>query len=138
MRHRDQFIDGAFNGMTRAAGDTFIHQCRNGDLPALIQFADQIFSRHPHVVVEDFVEIGIAGDLYERTNGNTGRLHIDQQIRDAAMLRCIGISAHQQHLHVGALRETRPHFLTIDNKIITIDDRARLQSRQVRACPGSE
>ena len=135
-REIEQLVDRAFHRMPRAAGDPLVHQRRNRHLPSRVHLADQVFLRHAHVVVKDFVESGVAGDLNERTHRDPGAVHVDQQVRNALVLGRRGIGAHQQHLPVRAMRQTGPHFLPVDHEGVAVDHRARLQACQVGARAG--
>jgi hypothetical protein len=87
---------GNLRGMVAPSGAAALeHQCRDRDLPALVQWPDQIFLWHRHILEKDFVEVAVAVQEDEWADRNAGRLHVDQQIADAVMFGCFGISAHQ-------------------------------------------
>ncbi len=106
------------------------------DDPSFVELGDQVSTRHANVVEENFVEAAIAGHLHERTNGDSRRMHVDQNVRNPAMLGRFGICPHQTEHHVRVLRAGGPHFLPVDDKLVADDFRARLQRGQVGACAG--
>ena len=67
-----------------------------------------------------------------------GAVHIDHQVADSLMLGRVGIGAHQQEDPVGILRDRRPHFLPVDDEVVAVLDRARLQRARSEPEPGSE
>ena len=98
-----------------------------GDDPSFVELGDQVFARHADVVEEDFVEAAIAGHLDQRTHGDSGRAHIDEDVGNAAMLGGLGVGAHQAEHHVGVLRARGPDFLAVDDELVADDFRARFQ-----------
>ena len=86
-----------------------------------------------HVLEEDLVEAGVAGHLHERAHGDAGRLHVDQDVRDAAVLRRLGIGAHQAEHPVGVLRARGPDLLAVDDELVADELGAGAQRRQVGA-----
>src|SRR5215471_11677257 len=102
--------------MPRAARQALIHQRRDRDFPSTVYFSDQIFLRHTYVVVEYFVESRVARYLDQRPNGDAGRLHVDEQIRDTPVFGRLGVGAHQQHLPVRAMGEAGPYLLAVDDE----------------------
>ena len=86
---------GDLCGMVAPAGPAALeHQSRDRDLPALVQWADEMLLGHCHVFEEYLVEMTLAIEQYQRPHRNPRRLHIDEQVADAVMLR-IGVGAHQ-------------------------------------------
>src|SRR5579872_1177759 len=132
----NQLVDGPFDRMARAARGSLPHQGRDRHLPSLVDLADQVFLGPADVVIEDFVETGLAGYLPERAHRDAGAFHIDQQIGDALMLGSGGVGAHQQHLHAGALREAGPQLLPVHHEGVAFEHGAGLQARKVGARAG--
>ena len=64
------------------------------DPPAVVQLADQVLARHLDVGEEHLGEVGRAGEVAERPDLDAGRVHVDDQQRDALVLRRVGIGAH--------------------------------------------
>src|ERR1700687_1344327 len=76
----EQFADRTFHRMPGAARHTLVQQGWDRNLPCGVQLADQIFLGHAHVLVEDLVESRVAGYLDQRTDGDSGAMHIDEQV----------------------------------------------------------
>ena len=68
------------------------------------ELADEVVVGHEHVVEEHLVELGLAGDLDERPDLDARRVHVDDEVRDAAVLRRVGIGAGQADPPPGELR----------------------------------
>jgi hypothetical protein len=58
-----------------------------------VERADQLVVGHEDFVKEHFVELGVAGELHQRPDLDAGRLHVDHEIRDALVLRHVGVGA---------------------------------------------
>ena len=65
-----------------------------------------------------------------------GVLHVEQEVRDALVLGRVGIGAGQQHHPVGHVGERRPHLLAVDDVVVAVLHRPRLQRGQVGAGVG--
>ena len=119
-----------------AEGEALVHQRGEPDRPAVVDAAQHLRLVHAHVVEEDLVELGVAGDLLERLHRDAGRVHVEQEVGDALVLGRVGIGAGQQHHPVGDVGERRPHLLAVDHVVLAVLHRARLQRRQVGAGVG--
>jgi hypothetical protein len=87
---------GDLRGMVAPAGPAALeHQCRDRDLPALVQWPDQILLGHCYVFEKDLVEMTVAIQQNQRPHRDPRRLHVDEQVADAVMLWRVGIGAHQ-------------------------------------------
>ena len=107
--------------------------------PAAIFFADAVLDRYAHVLEPHFVHFMCAVERDDRSHGDAGGLHVDQQERDALLLLgCVRIRAHEAEDPVGVLAECVPGLLSVDDVVLAfrIDFafRARLQRSEVRAC----
>ena len=56
--------------------------------------------------VEDLVELALAGDHLDRAHLDAGLAHVDEDERDALVLRRLGIGAHQREDVVGEVPGT--------------------------------
>ncbi len=55
------------------------------DGPAAADLAEDVLAGNFDVAEEDLVELGLAGDLHERPDLDTRRVHVDDQICQARM-----------------------------------------------------
>ena len=82
---------GDLGGVVAPAGAAALkHQGGDRDLPALIQFADEVFLWHRDVFEKHLVEMAVAVQQHQRPHGDPRRLHIDQQIADPLCLGALG------------------------------------------------
>ena len=72
---------------------------------------DTVLDRHPHLVEEDLVEVRVAGDLTQRADVDAGRVHVDDERRDAVVLRRGGVAAEQAETEVAVVRTAGPDLL---------------------------
>ena len=89
-----------------------------------------------HAREEHLVEVGDAGDLAQRPHVDAGRLHVDDEVRDAAVLRLLGIGARDQDPPVGVLRVRVPHLLPVDDPLVAVAHRTRAERGEVGAGTG--
>ena len=61
--------------------------------PALADVAEAQRVGHAHVGEEALVELGLAGHLVERAHLDAGRVHVDEEGRDALVLGHVGVGA---------------------------------------------
>ena len=99
--------------------------------PALVLFTDEVFHRHLHVIEEHFIHFVIFVQHDDRTHRDAGRMHVDQQEGNALLLARRRIGAHQAEDHVGVLRQRGPGLLTVDNVMIALALRTRLQRCEI-------
>ena len=122
--------------LERERGAALVRERRVGDRPSVVQRADELIVGHEHLVEEHLVELGVAGDLHERPHLDAGRLHVDDEIRDALVLRRVGVGARQADAPARELRVRRPHLLAREQPAVVDAHRARLQRREVGAGVG--
>ena len=99
------------------------HQRRRRDLPALVERPDEVLLRHDDILEEHLVEMPVAVQQYQRPHRDPRRLHVDQQIGDAVMLRRVRVGAHQQKAPIGEMRARGPHLLAVDQEMVALVDR---------------
>ena len=71
-----------------------------------------------------------------RLNGNAFLVHVEQHETDAIMFGSVWVGSNQSKHPIGVLSAGCPGFLSVDDKMVTLQDRFGLQSRQVRSCAG--
>src|SRR3989304_2485130 len=86
---------------------------------------------HAHVVEEDLVELGVAGDLPARLDAfagldrDAGQRQVEEEVGDALVPGRGRVGAGQKHHPVGELRERGPHLLTVEHPVLAVLHRAR-------------
>jgi hypothetical protein len=103
------------------------------DLPSLIQLSDEVLPRYSHVLEEHLVEAFVARHLHQRPDGDPGRLHVDQNVGDAVVLRRAWVGTGEAKHPIGELRVRSPNLLAVDNEKVADQLRARLERRQIGA-----
>ena len=88
-----------------------------GDVPALVDLADDLLLGHLHVVEEGLAEGRIAADQQDRLGRHARRLHVEQQEADPALLG-LGRGAHQAEDPVGLVGIAGPHLLPVDQPVV--------------------
>ena len=118
----------ALAGITAAERDALVHECRDGNVPA-IAFAPQHHRRRDaHVGHEDLVELGLARYLEQRSHLDTGCMHVEHEIRHALVLGNVGIRARHQHAPPRPMRQCGPHLLAVDDPLVAVANGARVAS----------
>ncbi len=121
-------IDDLQSCAERAA---FVHERADGGGPAFIHFADHVLHGHANVVKENFIELGLARHLFQRTHLHAGRLHVHQHHGDSLVLGHIGIGAHDEFAPIGGPAIAVPDFLSVDHIVIAIEPTFTTQVRKV-------
>src|SRR5712691_2418239 len=109
---------------------------RHGDRPTVAGLAQDLRLRHLHVLEEDLVELGVAGDLDQRPDLDAGALHVDDQVGEAVARVDFLALAGDEHAPLRYVRECRPDLLPVDQVVVAFVLGARLQARQVAARVG--
>ena len=122
---------GAHPQLRPRHGHAFIGQGGAGQLPAPVDLPHHAVIRDEHVVEEDLVEHRVAGDLPQRTRVDAGRRHVDQEVRDPAVLG-VPIGASQADPPVSLAGLGRPHLLTGQRPSAVDPDGTGGQGRKVR------
>ena len=139
LLERGEFLEAADARLGHAdAGDAgaLVAEQELGVVPALVLLADQVLDRHLHVVEEHLVDLVAAVDGQDRAHGDAGRLHVDQQERDAFLLLRRRIGAHQAEDPVGVLRQRGPGLLAVDDVVVAVALGRGLQRGEVGAGAG--
>ena len=74
--------------------------------------------------------------LDERTNLDSGLVHVDRKPGDAGVLRRIGVGAGDEHAHVGRLAERGPDLLPVDHPFVAVSDGLGGQAGKIGAGAG--
>ena len=93
---------------------SLVRERRVRDVPTGVLRADELVGRHEHVGEEHFVELGLVGDLTQRSHLDAGSVHVDDERGDPFALRRVGIGAREAPAPVGELRVARPDLLAVE------------------------
>ena len=90
------------------------------------------------LVEEHFVEVHVIrpAELGQRPHGDARRLHVDDHDADAAVLRCIGVGAHEAEAVIGVVRSRGPDLLAAHHEAVAVHLGARGQAGEVAARAG--
>jgi hypothetical protein len=109
------------------------------DLPALAALPDDVGPGHARVAEEHLVE-GVladrAGHRLERLDLDAGRIHRNQQVGDAGVLRRVGLGPHQQEAHLRLVRGAGPDLLPVHQEVVAVLARRCGEAREVAARAG--
>ncbi len=92
--------------------------------------------RDAHVVEEDLVEVVGPAGLAQRAHVDAGRTHVDDEVRDAPVLRGVEVGAGEQDGPVGRPGAGVPHLLAVDHPLVAVAHGAGAQRREVGAGAG--
>ena len=134
-RRRHQLLEAPLQvgGTVPERGAALVGQQVHGDRPAAVDLAQQAVERHEHVVVEDLAELGAAVHRLDRPHRDAGRVHVDEQRRDATVGRLERAGAREQHAARGVLGQARPHLLAVDPPALVRAGRPAGERGQVAA-----
>src|SRR5437870_816218 len=112
--------------------------CQRGDrdAPPLIESPHQVFRRYADVVEEHLIELRLARDLSERSDGDARRLHVHEEEADGLVLGSFCTGPHEEEAPVGDVGHARPDLLAVDDEVAVVGHRAGLEVREVRARVG--
>ena len=119
--------------LERERGAPLVRERRVRDRPAVVQPADEVVVGHEHLVEEHLVELGLAGDLHERPHLDARRLHVDDEVRDAPVLRHVGVGAGEADPPPRELRVRRPHLLPREQPAVVDAHGLRLRATRGRS-----
>src|SRR5438034_2798160 len=81
------------------------------------------------------VEVGVPGHLAERPHLDAGRLHVDQEVADAVVLRLVRLAADQGEHPVGLARARGPDLLAVHDPRVALEHGAGAERGQVAPRP---
>ena len=127
-----QAVQGPSRGDRSADVRTFEIEQRHADVPAAVDFADDVAGGHAHVFEVDLVEVVAPAHVDERADGDPWLLDVlDEDERDAAVLGRLGVRAHQGEDGIGGVRAAGPDLLAVDHEVIAVAHGPRLQRSEV-------
>ena len=100
--------------------------------PALIRLPDEVLRWNFHVVKEHLAEMGVAVDLVDPPDRESGRLQVDQQERQASLGLYVGIGPHDEEAPIGVLGATGPDLLPIHEVMVILANCTGSQRSQIR------
>ena len=92
---RGEVVEGAQDRADASDAGTLESERRRRDVPAAVLFAQQVRGGYGDVVEVRLVEPGAPRHLLDRRVADAGRLHVDEQVRDALMLRRLRVGARE-------------------------------------------
>ena len=101
-------------------GAALVLQRHVRDAPAVVLGADPVRHGHAHVGEEHLGELRRAEHGLQRPDLDAGRVHRQDQPRDAAVLRRVGIGAHEELADVGDLAERAPDLLAVQHVVVAV------------------
>src|SRR5215470_1015409 len=107
-------------------GGALMHEETNAHHPAVVQFAYQIVAGDTHIFKKDFIEFRLPSDLLERSDGDTWTLHIHDKTKQPLVFGHCRIGASQHKAKDRIVSITRPHFLPVNDELVTVLNSARL------------
>ena len=78
---------------------------RRGDVPAAVQLADEAVARDAYVLEEQLVERVPVRQVVQRAHLDARRLHVEQEVADSFVFRCVRIGTSEQNAPVRFVRE---------------------------------
>src|SRR5580704_10272663 len=87
----------------------------HGDGPAAADLAEHLVLGDLDVVEEDLGETGLAIELRDRAHGDAGRVHGDEEVRQATVALGIGVGAEDAEAPFGERAATRPCLLSVED-----------------------
>ena len=101
------------------------------DRPAPVELADEVVARHEHLLEEHLVELRLSGDLDQRPDVDAGRLHVDDEVRDAPVPGGVRVRAGQTDPPPGVARIACPYLLATEQPAVVHWHGARGQRREI-------
>ncbi|MNF81788.1 hypothetical protein D3C84_640780 [compost metagenome] len=111
-------VDEVFQGgaVTGLVGDgvAFDHQRLDRHLEAAVDLTQALLVRDEDFIEKDLVEILFLAQAVNWLDGDARRLHIEEEVGEAGVLRQARVSTGDHHSPVGNLRPTSPDFLATE------------------------
>ena len=108
-----------------------MHQGADGDIPAIVHLAEDVFRRHADVAEEEFAELALAAHLLQPAHLDTGALHINQQDGKAFVLGNIGVRPDDELAPIGGPSVAVPALLAVYDEAIAVAFRFGRERREI-------
>ena len=102
------------------------------ETPTAVLLTDEELGGHAHIVEEGGVDVVLTHET-QRLDGDAGRVHRDDDDRDALVLLGVRIGADGEPAVVGATGEGGPHLLAVDDVLVTVAHGAGLERGEIGA-----
>ncbi|MNI60177.1 hypothetical protein D3C73_1153720 [compost metagenome] len=123
--HQAHFVAGVRDKSSLAGQEEFRQP------PAVTLLSDHVLERDPYIVKEDLISVMHTIKCDDRLDGYSRRLHIDQQERNALLFFSAPVGTDQTMHHVCPMRFGGPHLRSVDDVMVTVTHRARVQGSKV-------
>ena len=110
-----------------------VHQRGERDPPAFALGPEPSRVGHARIGEEHLVELGVTGDLHERAHFDAGRVHVDDEVAEPAVLGLVGIGAGDEHPVLRDVAQRGPHLLTVHQPLVAVAHGARAEPGDVGA-----
>ncbi len=130
--HRDHGIEAPLHrDLGRPDRATLVGQRGHADAPPFVERTEQRIGRDHDVGEEHLVELRAAGHLPQRANLDARQRHVEQEERDALVLRSVGVGPGHQDAPVADSTSGAPDLLAVDHEGVTIGDCRGPQRRKI-------
>ncbi len=121
------------DGIHSRPRSTLVAEQRHRYGPSAVHFAQNCFLGAAGIGEEHLVEVRLPRHHLDRTNLDTGLAHVDEEERDATVLRLVRGGARQ---HEDVVREVAlggPDLLTVDDPLVTVEHRTTAEVAEIAA-----
>ena len=121
---RDRLRDGARAAAAAAPAErrALVHQRGHRDAPAVADVSEPVLVRDAGVGEVDLVELGLPGQLAQRSGLDAWAVHVDDEVGQALVLGHVRVAACEQQSPAGPVREARPDLLPVDHPVVAVAD----------------
>ena len=109
----------------------FVHKCGERCAPTFAYFTDAMCVRYACIGHVDLIEFSLASDLTKWTYFNTRCMHVKSEVGHALVLRSIWVCTCNEHSPVGKVSKCVPHFLSVDDPLVSIANRFSTKTSEV-------
>ena len=108
-----------------------MHQRRGCDLPTCTFAFEHELWRNLGIGYENLIERGVTVHLLQRDDLNTWLLHIEDEVREALVLRHIHVGSGEQQSVLSFVGTRRPYLLTVDDPLVAFQLSACHRASQI-------